>query len=400
MVVTVWTRHIDTCPHATNPNYRRCGCPKHLYWHYQGKAHRQSAKTRVWEEATLKAQAIQLRHRQAELGEKPKKHDPVTVEKAIALYLADKRAQQLREVTIKKLETIFEKQLLSWCNANSIHFLVDLDLAHLREWRGTWNDGPLASKKKQERVRGFFYFCHSAGWISDNPAKGLSKIKIIQAPTDYFPKKEFDKIIDSTYVYDSKTVSKAEMEVNATRLRALALLMRWSGLAIRDAITLERSRLTADNRIFLYRAKTGQPVYVKIPAFVGEALRDIPPGPKPNPRYFFWSGNGNPKSAVADWQRAFRKLFKIADIRHADKTEKRCFPHMFRDTFAVELLLAGVPLEDVAMYLGHSSVKTTEKHYAPFVKARMDKMDLAMEKALQAMGVGVQHSSTQQNNHA
>lgn len=43
---------------------------------------------------------------------------------------------------------------------------------------------------------------------------------------------------------------------------------------------------------------------------------------------------------------------------------------MFRDTFAVELLLAGVPIDQVSLLLGHSSVKVTEKHYAPFVKAR------------------------------
>jgi site-specific recombinase XerD len=43
---------------------------------------------------------------------------------------------------------------------------------------------------------------------------------------------------------------------------------------------------------------------------------------------------------------------------------------MLRDTFAVELLLVGVPLHDVAMLLGHKSIKTTEKHYAPFVMAR------------------------------
>jgi integrase len=42
---------------------------------------------------------------------------------------------------------------------------------------------------------------------------------------------------------------------------------------------------------------------------------------------------------------------------------------MFRDTFAVELLLSGVPIDQVSLLLGHSSVKVTEKHYAPFVKA-------------------------------
>ena len=43
---------------------------------------------------------------------------------------------------------------------------------------------------------------------------------------------------------------------------------------------------------------------------------------------------------------------------------------MFRDTFAVELLNKGVPIDRVSLLLGHSSVKVTEKHYAPFVKER------------------------------
>jgi integrase len=48
---------------------------------------------------------------------------------------------------------------------------------------------------------------------------------------------------------------------------------------------------------------------------------------------------------------------------------------MFRDTFAVELLLSGVPIDQVSLLLGHSSVKVTEKHYSPFVKARQEQLE-------------------------
>ena len=178
------------------------------------------------------------------------------------------------------------------------------------------------------------------------------------------------------------------MQNNATRLRVLTLLMRWSGLAIRDAVTLERSRLDKDDNLFLYRAKTGVPVYVPLPPDVAKQLRDVPPGLKPNPRYFFWSGNGQPKSAVADWQRAYRKLFKLAALKHPDGAPKRCFPHMFRDTFAVENLLAGVTLGKVSLLLGHSSIKTTERHYAPFVKARQEQIVAAVKQAWTTMAEG------------
>jgi integrase len=161
--------------------------------------------------------------------------------------------------------------------------------------------------------------------------------------------------------------------------------MRWSGLRIRDAITLERTRLIGDN-LLLYQAKTGTPVYVPLPPQVADALRTVPTGNKPNPRYFFWSGNGLPKTAVADWQRSFRRLFTLAGLEKPDGTAKRCFPHMLRDTFAVEMLLAGVPIDQVSMLLGHSSVKITEKHYSPWVKARQEQLASSVRNAWGVLG--------------
>ncbi|MGA7174656.1 MAG: site-specific integrase [Candidatus Acidiferrales bacterium] len=129
-----------------------------------------------------------------------------------------------------------------------------------------------------------------------------------------------------------------------------------------------------------------QSVYVPLPHDIAESLRNIPPGPSPNPRYFFWSGNGSPKSVVGNWQRSFRRLFTIANIRRDDGSPKRCHPHMFRDTFAVEMLLAGVPLEQVSILLGHKSVKITEKHYAPWVKARQDQLAANVRMAWKISG--------------
>jgi len=54
---------------------------------------------------------------------------------------------------------------------------------------------------------------------------------------------------------------------------------------------------------------------------------------------------------------------------------------MLRDTAAVGWLSKGVPLETVSILLGHSSVRITEKHYAPWVKERQVLLEEAVRKA-------------------
>jgi integrase len=285
----------------------------------------------------------------------------------VSRFLNSKRNENLADSTLDKLATIFEKQLLGWSTSVGFTHITEITTADLEGFRDTWTDGPLAKKKKQERLIGFFYYCLRLGWIKSNPAVLLGRIRADGPPTDYFPAHEFDKIMDATYIYQPR--GWVECRNQATRLRILTLL------------TLERRRLNENGELFLYRAKTGSPVYVPLPPEVAETLRKIPLGPNPNPRYFFWSGNGSPKSVVGNWQRSFRRLFKIANLRGDDGLPKRCHPHMFRDTFAVEMLLAGVPLEQVSILLGHKSVKITEKHYAPWVKARQEQLAANVRKA-------------------
>jgi integrase len=307
----------------------------------------------------------------------------VTIVKAVGAYLDDARSRGLKPDTMSKLERIFKKQLLAWAKTEGLEYLDELDLDALLTFRTTWHEGALVRAKKQERVIGFFWVCFRRNYLSQNPALGLTKIKARQVPTDYFPREEFETILAATYVYGDPRGGFIPIEDTRIRLRTLTLLMRWSGLRIRDAVILEKTRLIGDD-LLLYQAKTGTPVYVPLPPHVADALRNIPAGPKPNPRYFFWSGNGEPKSAVADWQRSYRRLFQIADIRKPDDQKKRCHPHMFRDTFAVEMLLAGVPIDQVSILLGHSSVKITERHYAPFVKARQLQLQASVRAAWKA----------------
>jgi integrase len=156
------------------------------------------------------------------------------------------------------------------------------------------------------------------------------------------------------------------------RIRGLIQLMRHSGLAIRDAVTLERAELTHDAKRNFYRVatsrqKTGTHVSVPIPPDIAEEIIAVE---NSEPRYFFWTGKGSPQTVVTNVQHQLRALFRAAFGEDTHFT-----PHCLRDTAAVEWLAAGIPIEEVSKLLGHSSVRTTEKHYSPWVRARQDRLD-------------------------
>ena len=344
-----------------------------LLWEKQGKPVRPEAYAAVPEPA------------EAAEPERP------TVEMAVSAYMADGKERGNGEATMYKRKHEFEKGLMGFCRDKGIRFLSELDLNMLREWRGTWKVESLSRQKRQGRVLGFMWFCERAGWLPRNYAhditRGLGKIQVKATQTGYFQPTEYAAIIDATYVYsDRPSVDKHNsMTIGGHRIRALTEVMRWTGLRIRDAVTLEKNRLSIDpstgmSSVMVYQKKTGDPVYCPIPPDVAEMLLTVPASQKGNTNetYFFWTGQGNAKTIVTNWQRSYGKLFKLTSLKEPDGTAKRCHPHMFRDTFAVESLLSGMRIEEVSTILGHSSVKITERHYMPWVRARQTSLNTSV----------------------
>ena len=153
------------------------------------------------------------------------------------------------------------------------------------------------------------------------------------------------------------------------RVKAFVLVMRYAGLRIGDTVTLGRDRLTG-NKLFLYTAKTGTPVYIPLPPMVVDALNAV----DHRNGWYFWTGNGKPVTAVAHWQRALQSLFELAHVNGAHS-------HRFRDSFAVSLLEKGVSIETVSMLLGHSDIRITLRHYRPWVKSLQDHLEAEVQKA-------------------
>ena len=197
--------------------------------------------------------------------------------------------------------------------------------------------------------------------MQKNHAKALKapKTGTIAERVKVFTAEDIQKTLDACDRYP--TVNRFGYD-NPERVRAFVLTLRYTGLRIGDCIGLKKSHLDGD-RLFLRTQKTGTPVYVPVPKHVVDQLHMIGSGHE----YFFWTGNGKRDSAVSVWERTLRRLFELADVKGN--------PHMCRHTFATDLLARGVPLEDVAILLGHSSPVITGKYSAHFVKARRERLE-------------------------
>jgi integrase len=361
-VLTIFRRHRKVCSHrGEGRGYRRCQCPISVEGFVSENLVRRSLKTRDWQ----KAQDT-VRQWEAERREPVEQEQPVGISEATEKFLVDAEARKLNESTIYKYRLLLAR-LKDFAVRHELRFLSDLDVDTLSAFRAEWKDGPRSSLKKLERLRAFFHFAERRKWIESNPARELKAPKITVRPTMPFTHDEVVWVLSATDKYKGKAAHNARL--NALRLRALVLLLRYSGMRIGDAVALTLDRIVG-NRLFLYTAKTGVPVHILLPDFVVETLRATPPM---TDRHYFWTGAGKLQTAVKVWETRLRRLFRLAGIPDGHA-------HRFRDTFAVELLLEGVPIERVSVLLGHQSIRITERHYAPWVRARQEQVEADLQR--------------------
>lgn len=363
-IVTIFVRHSLGCPGTGNEFYKRCSCRKHLRWTHQGKQYRRATKQRTWAGAEKVKREIELSY---EAVGKPIEPDrPPMVRQAVETFIHDKQGQSLSAGVIGKFQRELNR-LVTFAETKGKFYLSEITLPDLTEFRSTWDaeyPSSITRQRVQARLRAFFRYAQSAGYTQRNPAADMSAIKVKQAPTLPLTPEQFKKLLE-TIPEEFPDATKA------ARVHALIRCMRYTGLAIRDTVCLERFKIQWDagkkvNRVVTSRAKTGVDVSVPIPPDVAQELSTVANG---NTGYIFWqTGNGKPESAVTNWQHDLRALFHKAGM-------PKGHPHQLRDTAAVEWLNAGIPLEEVSRLLGHSSIRTTEKHYAPWVKSRQDRLD-------------------------
>ena len=280
----------------------------------------------------------------------------MTIREASSIFLEqDARIRNLREATIQGYQAVF-RALSRWADESGLSALEDLDESLVGAWVGSWTYRPSTTRQRLSQLKGYFRFTVDRGWIPRSPVATLR------------PPRSDSPTTMPLEVSEVRALLAASQD--RPKERALILLMRYSGLAIADAATLKRAAV-AGTELTLRRAKSGELVTVDLPPAVARAVALLRGS---NPDYFWWSGRGKPVTTAKYWR---SRLGIVAERAGVEGFR----PHRLRDTFAVSLLGQGVAIGDVSTLLGHSSIQTTERYYAPWDRSRRERLRRIVQEA-------------------
>lgn len=374
MPLDLYRRHVKACPSKDKGrSFTRCQCPVWVDGSHPvtGKRVQRSVGTRDWNRATKLLEQWETDQSTEDI----RTAGAPTVSQGVAKFLKECEIQKRAEGTIDKYRRGLERFAKYASEVARIEDISQVTREVIRDYRNVragakGRKGDFTSAKtirtELENLKAFFEFCVEEEWLPLNPARKVRAPKDEMLPTLPFSRDEVTALLAAIGRIDNHNGTGIERA--RLRARALVLLLLYSGMRIGDAVRLLRSRVGKDGRLLLRMEKTNQPLYVKLPQVAVDALWAIPD----NGPYFLWSGKSKVSTATGSARRTIACLGRLTGIN--------AHPHRFRDTFAVELLLSGADLRTVQKLLGHTSIKTTESHYSPWVREFQNLLDEATSR--------------------
>jgi len=254
----------------------------------------------------------------------------------------------LSEDRIKK----YQRLLSAWvkyCADHGIEFVHQFTPEHCQRFRKTWKDDPMkkAFPRKNENFKTIFEYFIEEHWISKNPVYTVEEHEFDEDFTT-------DEYVIKDSAWQCMKANVANLDPRSVdRLRA-QLLFGWeSGCRISDIVSLERAHINFETKMYDRPAKKNRKRnYGPLSDECLAALRQIPDN---GTKYFWWSGNGHLKSAIADARRPISKL-----LNHCKSI--KFHPHMFRHTRITKRLESGMDFQTVAHMVGDTEA-VIRRHY-------------------------------------
>jgi integrase len=325
----------------------------------------------------------------------PEQDGAQTLRAAIQAFCTEKEVADISKPARARY-TVELDRFATFCESSGLFTVQRVTPELVTGYKATWPQHYASThtrKEVQKRLKAFLAFCVYHKWLDRVPK--LAPVKITEPPTEPLTEAEYKAVLAA--------VSSVFPNGYGHKIRAIIQLMRWSGLAVRDASGLRRDELfKRDGYYAIQRTRRkilsakgtdrAEVVYIPIPDDIGKMLESVA---NDTPEYFFWSKrNRQDRKSQDELYFSHNMSVAISDVFDAARVKSAGYmvSHRLRDTFACELLAKGVALHDVSKLLGHSSVVTTERHYARWVKGRQDRLDSLVSATWSKSDAG--HSGT------
>lgn len=360
--MNIYRRHLLSCSHHGERSVKttKCVCP---FWvDYRppiGPRYQRSLGTTNLKIALRRADAL-------ESGDAPLTK---SIADAVAGWLQEQVNKRIAFETMRRYRRILEN-FSDWCKSEGYGTLQQCTVQVVDEFRSSRSKiAAITSAKELETLRAFFRFCIDRGWLKDNPAAKIKPPKIRQSEKVPYTPQEVAAILSACNQVGQEAYERL-------RVRAMILLMRYTGLRIGDAVRMRRDQVR-DGEIFLHAKKNGHAIIVPIPSELINALDSlpIPIGTVDESAHYFWNGVSSPQTPITDLQRVLRAVYNLSGVRKAHN-------HRFRHTLASEILAVGKDTDHVADVLGISS-SIARKHYIKFTVGRQQHIRETMQQVNQ-----------------
>jgi integrase len=383
-----YRRHAPDCK-LTKASQMNCNCPIWAVGRVNGKRLRCSLGTRNRQKARQKINELLGRKPDAPPAD-PAKASP-TVADAIKGYLGfcefNKRLKASTLTSYRDTLSAFEE----FCGRRLYRTVDQFNLSPFDQFqaeRGSPREEgeraavtPKTMAKEFQHLKSFCARLVELGLIPINYAKKVRLPKTDDVSTLPFKEAEAKAILAACARLGETenqrggyaSYSADQIDEERRYARALVLMLLTTGLRISDVVNLDRAKVYVDRkgatRLRIRTEKTGVVVTLLLPNATVQALKNLP---HVSHELYFWRGGDERQFATAcdRARRVVARLGELAGVRDAH-------PHRFRDSWAAAALLNGTPMRTVQLVLGHKSIRTTEKHYAPFVVEYQSMIDAA-----------------------
>jgi integrase len=384
--LTPYRRHAPGCAYGKEPELRselkKCECPLWVHGRIRGELYRKSLGTRSLQKAMQKiAEKLNAKEPETEPESAPK--TKITIADAIQEYLRYcEHNKRVKASTLTSYQGTFGA-FQEFCQRRLYVRLDQLTLRVLEHFQAERRVTPKTIAKEFRHLKGFCARAVKLGHIPTNYAQEVKLPKTDDVSTLPFREAEARAILEACGRLGVETApcggyasySAERLDEDRRYAKALVLVLLTTGLRISDAVNLQRSKVSLDRkghtRLHIRTEKTGVRVTLRLPNATVQALRNLP---EASHDLYFWKGGSDEHLDIA-CKRARRVLARLGKL--AGVLDVR--PHRFRDTWAKTALLNGTSMHTVQLVLGHKSIRTTERHYVPYVEEYQENIDAATD---------------------